>query len=200
MSLGPSRGNHWLGLWGRTGHAPNTLHVCFQSKKKLGSQAGNSCPPPSPFLFLSSPLHFPPAPPPNPKSFQSDNVWAQIKPLSSGPCWHLSRIAQLLPPALRNPPPSPPLPPPFLFVDNFLNAAKLPFSVHRPHKTAAKSQHLCKFSCKVWLRATPADSSQCFPLPHLQARKARLLLQETVGRPDPLQNCSQRHNLPSNLI
>lgn len=33
----PPLENHSLGLWGRTGHAPRTLFVCFQSKKKLGS-------------------------------------------------------------------------------------------------------------------------------------------------------------------
>lgn len=61
----PLRGNHWLGLWARAGQVPSTLDVCFQSKKKLGSPAGNSCPPPSPFLFspLPHPCTFPQHPP-----------------------------------------------------------------------------------------------------------------------------------------
>lgn len=100
VSLRLSEGNHRLGLGGRTGRAPSTLHVCFQSKKKPVSQAGNAYHPP--FLCFSPP----PPPSPNPKSFQSDNMWAQIKPLSSGPCWHVSRLAHLPPPApqLGHPP------------------------------------------------------------------------------------------------
>lgn len=139
---------HWaLGA----GLAMLPAHSVFASNLRKSQTPELGTHSPRPLLFCSflsffCLLRFTPNYSPNPKSFQSDTMWAQIKPLSSGPCWHLSQITHLPPPALqRSHPPHPP-PPPFLFVDNFLNAAKLPLSVHGPCKTAAKSQQLCKSS------------------------------------------------------
>ena len=107
VSLRLSKGNHWLGLGGRTGMLPALSTLALNPRK---SQAPGletpTIPPFFSFLFFSPPPHFPSPPSPNPTSFQSDNMWAQIKPLSSGPCWHVSRLAHLPPPAsqLGHPP------------------------------------------------------------------------------------------------
>lgn len=97
----PFRRSHLLSPWGRSEQVPSTLCVCFQSKEKPGSLAGELIlPPPLPFFSFSLPFTFPQPQWPNSKNFQSDNMWAQIKPLSLGPCWHVSQTAHLPPPAL----------------------------------------------------------------------------------------------------
>lgn len=103
-------------------------------------------PPPSPFLCLFLPFTFTQPPLPNLKSFQSDNMWAPCPQAPAG----ISPSSPTFLLQLHNPATFLTPPPPFLSVDNFLNAAKLPLSVHRPRETAAKSQQLC--------RGLPAES------------------------------------------
>lgn len=170
ISPHPFGGNHWLGLWG--GLAVLPAHSVFASnpRKSWAPWLGTHSPPPLPFLFFLflSPLLFPSTPPPphpTPRAPKVTTCGPKSNPCPRAPAGISPRSPTFLPHSATQPPSSPP-PPPFLFVDNFLNAAKLPLSVHRPRKTAAKSQQLCKkFSCKVRPGAVPLAPAiaSCLP-------------------------------------